>query len=82
MRASVVAEADPVADGAFGVLDAVKALAMDALLLERPDHAFDHAALLRAMRRYEFLLRAAAANQRGVFLACEDQAIARPQKER
>ena len=73
--------AHPVADGACGVLDAVKALAMDALLLGRPDHAFDHAILLRAVRRDKLLLQALAANQRGVFLACEDQAIVRLQKE-
>ena len=34
MRASVVVEADPVADGARGVLDAVEALSVDALLVE------------------------------------------------
>jgi hypothetical protein len=37
MRASVVVEADPVADGACRVLDAVEALAVNALLLQRPD---------------------------------------------
>jgi hypothetical protein len=81
MRASVVVEAESVADGACGMLDAVKALAMNALLRERPDHAFDHAILLRAVRHDKLLLLAVAANQRGVIQACEDQAIVRPQKE-
>ncbi|WP_175482168.1 hypothetical protein [Gemmobacter aquatilis] len=42
MWASVVLEADPLADGACGLLDAVEALAMAALVLERLEHAFDH----------------------------------------
>ena len=38
MRAVVVVEADAVADGGCRVLDAVEALAMEALLLDPPDH--------------------------------------------
>ena len=38
---------DPVADDAVGVLDALEAVAVNALLLERPDHALDHAVLAR-----------------------------------
>ena len=37
VRASVVVEADPVPDRACSVLDAVEALAVDALLLQRPE---------------------------------------------
>lgn len=81
MWATVVVEADPVADGACGVLDVVKALAVDALFLECPDHAFDHSVLLGAVWRDELLFQTVAANQRGVFPACEDQSIVRPQKE-
>lgn len=51
MRAAMVVEADPVADGAGDMLDAVEALAMDALLFQGPDQAFDHAVLLRTVRR-------------------------------
>jgi len=43
MRASVVLEADPVTDGARRVLNAVEALAMDALFFQCPDHTLDHA---------------------------------------
>lgn len=81
MRASVVVDADPVTDGAGRVLDAVEALAMDALLFQCPDHALHHAILLRAMRRYELLLQAVASDQRGVAAAGEDQAVVGPQQE-
>jgi hypothetical protein len=37
------------------VLDAVEALAVNALLLQRPDHALDYAVLLLAMRRDELV---------------------------
>ena len=45
------------------MLDAVEALAMDALLFQCPDHAFDHAVLLRAVRGDELLLQPVAADQ-------------------
>ena len=51
----MVVEADPVADGACGVLYTVEALAMDALLFQGPDHTLDHAVLLRAGGRDELL---------------------------
>ena len=57
MRAAVVVEADPVADDAGCVLDAVEAMSMNALLLERPDHPLDHPVLLRAVRCDELLLQ-------------------------
>jgi hypothetical protein len=66
MRARDVLEADPVPDRACGVLEAVEALAMDALLLERPDDALDHAVLLRAVRRDELLLQPVASDQRRI----------------
>lgn len=63
MRSAVVVEADPVADGARCMLDAVEALAMDALLLQRPDHTLDHAILLWAVWGDELLLQPIAADQ-------------------
>ena len=69
MRASGVVEADPVGDSADRVLDAVEALAMDALLLKRPDYTLDHAILLRAMRRDELLLQAVASDQGSIAAA-------------
>lgn len=47
MRAAVVVEADPVTDDAGRVLDALKAMAVNALLLEGADDALDHAVLAR-----------------------------------
>lgn len=76
MWAAMVVEADPVADGAGRMLDAVEALAVDALLFQRPDDAFDHAVLLRAVWRDELLLQAVAFDQGGVFPTGEDEAIA------
>ena len=81
MRAAVVVETDPVADDAVGVLDAFEAVAVNALLLERPDHALHHAVLLRAVRGDELLPQAIAAHQRREVAACEDQAVVRPQEE-
>ena len=46
MRTAVIAEADPVGDDAPGVLDALEAMAVNALLLEGADDALDHAVLL------------------------------------
>lgn len=63
MRAAVVVEADPVTDDAGRVLDALEAMAMNTLLLERADAPLDHAVLLRAMRGDELLLQAIAADQ-------------------
>ena len=66
MRAAVVVEADPVTDGACRVLDAVEAVAMNALFFQCPDHTLDHAVLLRAMWRDELLLQAIASDQSSV----------------
>ena len=81
MRSPVIVEADPVADGACCVLDAVEALAMDALLLQCPDHALDHAVLLWAVWGDELLLQPVAANQRCELAAGKNQAVVRPQQE-
>ncbi len=49
MWGSVVVETDPVAAGACGVPDAVKALAIGSVLVECRDHAFDHGVLVGAL---------------------------------
>ena len=56
MRAAVVVETDPVADDAVCVLDAFEAVPVNALLLECPDDALDHAVLLgiEPARRHRF----------------------------
>jgi hypothetical protein len=70
-----VAERDPVTDCVHHTPDAVEALAKGATLLKRSDHALDHAILLRAVRRDELMLEAAAANQGRMFSAGEDQLV-------
>ena len=52
----VVVKANPVTDDPTGVLQALKAVAVYALLLERPDHPLDHPVLLGTVGRDEFLL--------------------------
>jgi len=67
VRPPVVVEADPFADGVLRMLDSLEALAVDALLLHRPDDALDHAVLLRTVRGDELLLQPVASDQCGVF---------------
>ena len=55
MRSPTVIELDPVANHATGMLQRFKAMAMDALLFQCPNQAFDQAILLRRMRRDELL---------------------------
>ena len=81
MRAPVVVEADPVADCACRMLDAVETLSVNALLLDRPDDALDHSVLLRAVRRDELLFQPIASDKAGVAVRGEDQAIVGAQKE-
>jgi hypothetical protein len=75
MWASVVVKADPVSDCAGCMLDAVEALAVNTLLLQRSDHALDHAVLLRAVRRDKLLPQAVAANKCRVFPAGKNQTV-------
>lgn len=70
MRAWVIVEADPVADRAGRVLDAVE------------DDPLDHAVLLRAMRHDELLLQPIATDQGCSAPTGEDQPVVGPQKER
>ena len=81
MRPAGVVELDPVSDGPRGVLEALEAVAMNALLLQRPDDTFDNAVLLGTVRSDEFLLQTVAANQGHVVPAGEYQSIVRPQQE-
>ncbi len=76
MTSAVVIEADPVSDDPRSMLDALEAVAVNALLLERPDDALDHAVLLGAVRRDELLLQAVTSDQRREVAAGEDQIVA------
>ena len=73
-------EADPVADDATGVLQGLEAMAVNALLLQRSDHALHHPVLLRAVRRDELLAQAVASNQSGVAATGEDQPVVHPEQ--
>lgn len=81
MRAAAIVKGNPVTDDAHRVLEAFEAVAMYALLLQRPDEALDHAVLLRAVRGDELLLQPVAADYGCEVMAGEDQAIVRPQQE-
>src|SRR5574343_192712 len=82
MRAPAVIELDPVANDAAGVLQGFKAMAMNALLFQCPDQAFNQAILLWCMGRDELLPQAVATHQSGIAAAGEDQAIVGSQQER
>lgn len=81
MRSSVVVEADPVTNHAGSVLDAVEAMAVNALLFQRADHALYHAVLLRAVRGYELLLQPITPDQCREVPRGKNQAVVRTQEE-
>jgi hypothetical protein len=61
VRPSGVVKTDLLANDTRGVLLSFAAMTMDALLFQRPGHALNHAALLRAVRRDELLAKTVAA---------------------
>ncbi len=63
MGPTVVVEADPLCDDTRGVLLGFEAVTMNALLFQRPDDPFDHAVLLRAVRRDELLSKPITAHE-------------------
>lgn len=65
MWAPVVVQLDPVTDHPARVLLRLEPVPVHALLLQRPDDAFDHAVLLWTVRRDDLLLEAVAAHQAG-----------------
>jgi len=56
-QVSVVLEYDPITDCVAGKSEALEALSVNTLLLERADQPLHHAVLLRIMRRDEFSLK-------------------------
>ncbi len=82
MRPPGVVKTDPLSDDTRGVLLGFEAMTMHALLFQRSDNAFDHAVLLRAVRRDELLAKTVAAHDPRVGPRGEDQAVIRPQQER
>lgn len=53
----VVVERNPVFNDPARVLQGLEAIPVDALLLQRPDHALEHAVLLRVVRSDELFLQ-------------------------
>ena len=72
MWALVVVKANPVTNDPAGVLQALEAVPMHALLLERTNHPLDQAILLGAVRGDEFLTQAIASDQGREAAAGED----------
>ena len=58
MGSSVVVKADPISDRPAGVLQRLEAMPVRALLFQGSNHALDHAVLLGAVGRDEFLTQA------------------------
>ena len=77
-----VVGADPLSDDTRGVLLGFKAMMMDALLFQRLDDAFDHAVLLRAVRRDELLPKTITTHEARISPRREHQPVVRPQQER
>ena len=75
---SVVVEGYPVRDHAGGVLDALEAVAVSALLFQGADQPLHHAVLLRSVRGNELLSQAIAAHQGRVMAGGKNQAIIGP----
>ena len=70
MRASVVVKTDPVTDHSAGMLQSLKAVTMNTLLFQSPDHSFHQTVLLGRVWRDEFLLQAVAPDQRSITATC------------
>ena len=79
MRAPGVVELDPIGDDSHRMLLGLEAMPMHTLLFQCPDHTFDPAVLLRAVRRDEPLAQAVAVHQRGIIATAEHQAVVRTQ---
>ncbi len=82
MRAFLVIEPYPVPNHPTRMLQCLKLLPMDTLLLDCSNDPLHQTVLLRAMRRDEFLLQAIAFHQFGVAATCKYQPVVASQKER
>ena len=82
MQTLAVVKANSVTNDPAGVLQALKAMAVCALLLERSDHLLDHPVLLRTVGRDEFLLQPITFDQGCVAAAGEHQVVVRAKYKR
>ncbi len=59
----MIIEVYPISNRSGGVLEALEAMQMDALLFQRPNDPLDYPVLLRTVRRNELLLQAIASEE-------------------
>ena len=81
MGAAAVIEINPVANDAAGVLLGFEAVAMDALLFQCPDQAFNQPVLLGRMWRNELLSQSVAVHQCRIAAAGKDEPVVGAQQE-
>jgi hypothetical protein len=81
MRASVVVEANQIANNATGVLQGPESVTVSALVLEGSDNPLDHLPLFRATGRDELLLQPIDFHQGRVASAGKVQPVVRSQQE-
>ena len=78
----MIIELNPVGDRTAGMLQGFKAMAVQAWLLERADHALNYPVLLWGVRRDELLPQTITAHQGRVVSARKDQAVVASKQER
>ncbi len=78
----MVIEADPIPNDTACVLQDLKPLAINALILESSDDPLDHVVMYADIGRDELLVQAVAFEQGRVASADEDQSVVQSQKER
>ena len=78
----MIVEVDPISNGSGCVLKAFEAMPMDALLFQRTNDAFDHAVLLRTVRRNKLLLQAVTSDELSECQTGKNKAIIGTQEER
>ena len=81
MGSAGIVKVDPISDYSCCVLEAFKAMPVNALLFECPDDSLDHSVLLRAMGRDELLFKAIASDEPRVIPARKNQAIVGAKQE-
>jgi hypothetical protein len=69
MQPTAVIKMNLITDHSAGMLQCFKPMPVDALFFEGPNHSFDHAVLLRAMRSDELLFQPIASEGASFFRA-------------
>ena len=77
----MIVEVYPISNRSCCVLKAFEAMPMDALLFQRTNDAFDHAVLLRTVRRNELLFKTIASDELSECQTGKNKAIIGPQQK-